>query len=305
MKLNWRKWLFVVVVLPISRLPRGVRYVLSDAATWVLEHLVKYRRGVIDHNLRLAFPEKSEGERGQIRCEFYRHFADVALEQTAMFSASRELVLENSRILNPEIFDSYARDGRPVILCAGHHNNFEMCAASVAMQIPVPAAGIYAPLANKYFDERIRETRELCGLHLWPRSSAMENTQRWHDTESSYVVLFAFDQSPAAAQGKVWVPFFGRPTAATVGLEVFARKFGAAVIFGWIRRVERGRYEIEFEEVTQTADAGEFGWLVAEVHARLEAVIRRDPVPWLWSHRRWKLSLADYAAGEETVLMNP
>ena len=289
---NWRKYLFRLVVLPIARLPERARYRFSDALAWVLRRVVKYRRGVIDHNLAIAFPGKTPAERAALRDGFYAHFVDVALEQTWLFTATPAELLARTPMTNPELLHRLAREGRPVMIAAGHHNNYEMGAASLALQMNMPVAAIYAPLVNPYFDRRVRETRGRFGLELWPRPQVRRRLEEYRSRRGAYAIGFAIDQSPRAGARKWWVPFFGRPTATAGGVERFARDLDAAVVYIHMRRVRRGYYAYTVELVAERVGDAAPGSIVAEVTRRLEEVIRRDPVGWLWSHRRWKLDPA-------------
>jgi len=300
--MNWRKWLFLLFILPIARLPEGLRYHLSDAIAWLLRSVIKYRRKVIDDNLTIAFPEKSAQERKEIRDKFYVHFTDVALEQTWLFTATKEQLIEKSTLLNPELMDKFVGSGKPVMLAAGHHNNYEMGAASIAMQIPMPVSVIYAPLANPYFDERVRETRGKFGLTLWARGETSDKARAWADKYEEFSIGFAFDQSPHVSKRKYWMPFFGRMTAMATGLETYSRKYEAAVIFISVERIKRGQYAMRMHEITSNATAEPDGTILAKVNEKYEEVLRRDPIGWLWSHRRWKLDYAKHRLEIDTVI---
>ena len=292
--MNWRKWLFRLVVLPVASLPERARYALSDGIAYVLRSVVKYRRRVIEDNLTTAFPELSGAERGRIRDAFYTHFVDVALEQTWLFRATEAQLLERSRFTNPEVLDRFTAAGTPVMIASAHHNNYEMGAASLALQMSMPIAAIYAKLANPFFDERVRETRGRFGLTLWSRHVLRERAEAWRERGGAYAIGFAIDQSPHAGNRKWWVDFFGRPTAVSGGIETYARKHDAAVAYIYMERLRRGRYQYTVEVVSERARDEPPGAIVAKVTARLEEVLRADPVGWLWSHRRWKLNVDDH-----------
>ena len=299
---NWRKWLFILLVLPIARLPERLRYLLSDSLAWLLRSVIKYRRKVIDDNLLIAFPEKPLKELRQIRDKFYTHFTDIALEQTWLLTASKEQLLAKSKLVNPEVMDKFAKAGKSVMLAAGHHNNYEMGAASIAMQIPMPISVIYAPLANPYFDQRIRETRGKFGLALWPRGETSARAKTWSEKYEAFSIGFGFDQSPHSGKRKYWMPFFGRMTAMATGLESYSRKYDAAVIYIYVVRERRGQYKLIMQEVTADANSEPDGAILAKASAMLEEVIRKDPVGWLWSHRRWKLDAEKHQLDTDTFL---
>jgi len=299
---NWRKWLFLLFVIPIARLPEGVRYLLSDGLAWILKRVVKYRRKVVEENIKIAFPEMSSEEQNEIRDNFYTNFTDVFLEQTWLLTAKREELLAKSTLLNPELLDRFAEEGRPVMLAAGHHNNYEIGVASIAMQVPMPLALIYAPLANPYFDEKIRETRGKFGLRLWPRGKAKQNAEAWSKKFDSFSIGFAFDQSPHSGKRKYWMPFFGRMTAVATGLESYSRRYNAAVVYVTVERVRRGEYTMKMQLITEDANSEPDGAILTKANELLEEVLRKDPVGWLWSHRRWKLDIEKHRLETDTYL---
>ena len=59
----------------LSRIPLRGLYVFAE---WVLYpmmyYVVRYRRHIVEKNLQLSFPEKTEAERQQIAKQFYRRY---------------------------------------------------------------------------------------------------------------------------------------------------------------------------------------------------------------------------------------
>ena len=295
---------FWLALAPVMHAPRRLRYRIADGLAWVLGRVVKYRRGVIDGNLALAFPERTAAERTAIREDFYRGFADLIVEQVWAFGASEAEVLAMFEV-PPALsaaFERHRAAGRPVMVAAGHHNNYELGAAAVALSIPQPMSVIYSPLANKLFDHRLRESRERFGSVLWPRGHVAELMEEWRGRYGSFAVGFAFDQSPHAARRKYWMPFLGQTTAVHPGIDRYARQLGAAVVFVSAERVGRGRYRLHFAGVCDDASALPVGEAVRRATALMEAAIRRAPGGWFWSHRRWKLKIErNWVEGDQRV----
>jgi len=79
-----------------------------------------------------------------------------------------------------------------------------------------------------------------------------------------------------------------------LGTEKLARKLDAAVVFLKIRKVTRGRYEMEAELICESpADLKPYE--ITDRHVGiLEDLIREEPAYWLWSHKRWKHSYEKY-----------
>src|SRR5579872_1897766 len=72
----------------LSLLPMWLLYGFSDAIALMLYGVIRYRRGVVLSNLRIAFPGKTEAERLRIAKRFYRNFTDNFIETIKVLSAS-------------------------------------------------------------------------------------------------------------------------------------------------------------------------------------------------------------------------
>ncbi len=299
-----KRALFWLALAPVMYAPRWLRYGLADGTALLLRYGLKYRRRVIDDNLRIAFPEKSEAERTAIRHGFYRNFADLIVEQIWAFGASKARVMEMFDV-DPGVvplFERHRAAGRPVMVAAGHHNNYELGAAALSLSIAMPMSVIYSRLVNPMMDRRVLESRERFGMTLWARGNVRGNMTEWRERFGSFAVGFAFDQSPHVARRKYWMPFFGRPTAVQTGLDGYAQRFGAAVVYLYLERRSRGKYRLHFEEVCDDASRLPEGVATARATQHLEAAIRRFPEGWMWSHRRWKLDIARDRLAEDMVV---
>ena len=302
---RWKKGAFWLALAPITLAPAWLRYRMADGLAFVLGRVVKYRRGVIDGNLAIAFPERSEGERAEIRRGYYRNFADLALEQIWAFGTTPAAVLEMFEI-SDEIRALFARHqaaGKPVMVAAGHHNNYELGAAALGLAIDMPMAVIYARLVSPFFDARVLESRTRFGMTLWARGRVGDYMDDWRERHGSFAVGFAFDQSPHGLRRKMWMPFFGRSTAVQLGLDKYVSAYGAAAVFVYLERLRRGKYRLRLVEISDgSADLPE-GHVTARATQALEAAIRAHPEGWMWSHRRWKLNEGEHRLPEDIAFL--
>ena len=60
----------------ISLIPLPLLYLLADIIFFILYYVIKYRRKVVQENLRNSFPEKSTEELHEIEKTFFSFFAD-------------------------------------------------------------------------------------------------------------------------------------------------------------------------------------------------------------------------------------
>ncbi|MFK7908836.1 MAG: lysophospholipid acyltransferase family protein [Chitinophagales bacterium] len=283
--------LFYLIIKPLSLLPIGVLLRISDFMYLILYHVVGYRKKVVFANLQNAFPNKSLKEIKNIEKQFYQHLCDLVVESIRIFSISEKEIIERCKVVNPEVFDEYYQRGQSVLVTAGHYNNWEMMAVGCNPQIPHQMMGIYSSLSNPFFDKKLRESRAKFGVDLVAKKEVKpyfaDNASR--PTAS----FFGTDQSPSSGKRAHWMEFLNQDTAVLFGTEKYAKEYDYPVLFGYIKKVKRGYYEMEYvtveDQPLQTAK-GE----ITEKHTRLlEEEIRSLPQYWLWTHKRWKRKRSD------------
>src|SRR6478609_220755 len=109
-----------------SLLPFWFMYLLSDGISFLLYYIIRYRRAVVKHNIAIAFPEKTEGERKKIERDFYTHFTDNWIELNKRFTA------------NYEMLDELYNSGYNVQTHLGHFFNWEYANMAYGMNILHP-----------------------------------------------------------------------------------------------------------------------------------------------------------------------
>jgi len=278
--------LYYLVLKPISLLPYPLLYGLSDFFFVVLYYLIPYRKKVVMANLAKAFPEKSEAELKIICRKFYRHFCDLVLESVKNFSISDAEARKRFVTINPEVINDYADKGQSVIVSGGHYTNWELWAISGPQVLKTTLLGIYKKLSNKYFDQKMIESRGKFGMKLVRTIDVNEYLK--NNKEELKGIVLAFDQSPSDPKKCVWINFMGIETGALFGTEKFAKEYNYPVIYGRMSKVKRGYYTIKYEVISKPPYTFETGELLQKLHDELEKDIRKAPEYWLWTHKRWK-----------------
>lgn len=291
--LEMSRILYYLIIKPISYLPFSVLYYLSDLLYFIGYRLVGYRKKVVRSNLQNSFPEKSHAEILQIEKKFYQHFCDLIIESIRLFTLPEKDALARFRVRNPELLQRFYREGKSIIVVAGHYNNWEWAAVALDPQIPHQVAGIYFPLANKFINEKFQRSRRRLGLELIKNTEVKQAFKA--NADRLMCVLFATDQSPSAAKKAYWTHFLNQETAVFFGAEKYAKDYNQPVIYGRIIKLKRGWYEMEFEVVAEDPGKTTHGE-ITERHTRLlEADIQKNPEFWLWTHRRWKMKREEEA----------
>lgn len=278
--------LYYLLLKPLSLLPLAVSYRLSDVMFFTLYYLLRYRRKVVFTNLYNSFPDKSPREIETIGRKFYRHFCDLVLESIRIFSISREELSRRCRIVNSELLEQFYKEGKSIIIASGHYNNWELAALAFDLQASHQSVGIYKPLANPYFDEKLQQSRAKFGLELVPKDETKAFFQE--NGHRLTAPMLATDQSPSKSTNVYWTQFLNQDTAVLFGTEKYAKEFGYPVVYGHIRKIRRGYYEMEFELIEANPTEAPHG-AITEKHTRaLERDIQQAPQYWLWTHKRWK-----------------
>jgi KDO2-lipid IV(A) lauroyltransferase len=271
----------------MAALPLWLIYALSDLLFVLVYRLLGYRRKVVRQNLARVFPQKTVAERRGIERRFYAYFIDMLLESLKMHGMSPAQILERCQVLTPEVPDGFFDNGQSIIIVTGHYGNTEWAGAAMSLSVKHPLYLTYAPFRNPYLDAWLRRSRERFGSQMVPIDEVLRTLVKHKQEQRCTAMIFSADQMPHPEK-VYWMPFLGQETAVYWGVEKIARKFDQPVVFGYARRVGRGRYEIRMEVACAHSAQVPTGY-ITEAHTRaLEQQILHYPDTWYWTHKRWK-----------------
>lgn len=272
----------------VSFLPLPVMYLITDVLFITLFFGVRYRRKVVDMNLRNAFPEKTEAERYQIARRYYRHLCDTFAEFYKLWHISEAEIKRRCVMVNVEIPQKYFQEGRSIIACSGHYGNWEMMYSYKLWEKEIDLIPIYKPIRNKIFDRITFDIRSRFGAKPLAKMDTLRVMLQNKKEKKVTMTGFIGDQTPNKANLNFWMDFLNQDTPVLEGTEKIARKLNQPVVFVHMKKVKRGYYHAEFYDLCPEPNALEPGELT-RMHTRmLEQFIRSEPEYWLWSHKRWK-----------------
>lgn len=275
----------VPLLYGLSRLPPPLLYALSWGTYWTTCHVFRYRRKVVDRNLRAAFPEKSPEQRFQIARNCYRHLANLLVEVVRNLTIPTEVVRRQITLRNPELAEAQFLAGRSIVFLLGHYGNWESGANAVALNLSKPFYGIYHAFSSSRTDRLVQRVRTRHGMRL----VEMRETLRHFVATQHQIVSTAFIADQAGApESSYWTTFLNQDTPFMQGAEKLARRFGHAVVYAEVLPLRRAQYEVVFDLITPNAQQTAPGEIMKGYVQRLETTIRRDPAFWLWTHKRWK-----------------
>ena len=274
-------------------LPERILYLLSDLLYLLMYYVAGYRKKVVYRNLEKAFPEYDKLEIKRIAKKFFRHLSDLMLESAVSHFYSESLALKKITYKNPELLNELYGKGKQVMAVLGHYGNWEYM-SSLGLVIDYPVVAIYKPLRNKYFDRMVQKNRNTFEVITVPMDKIARKLIEYHKSNTPVLTLNLGDQRPRYHQIQYWTKFMGRDTPMFLGTEKLARKLDAAVVFLKIRKLKRGRYEMEAELICESPESLKPFEITNRHVAILEDMIREEPAYWLWSHKRWKHSYQKY-----------
>jgi len=275
--------LYYGLVLPLSYLPLRVLYVFADFLYILLCTFLPYRKKVIEENIAKTFPSYTAREKIILKRNFYRFFADLVVESIKNISISSSELHKRFYLENPEILAQITTLNKPVLLVAGHYNNWEWLITSQALWFKENNFGIGMPLSHPFWNHKLTERRERFGLKVVHASNYQTAFEKINP-----IVLVLADQAPSSADNCLWLPFLGRESGVIFGPEYMANLNDCAVVFASISNTKRGYYNIQLEVLVEDAKKLKYQDLTQLHLQKLEAQIRHNPARWLWSHKRWK-----------------
>lgn len=269
----------------VALLPFWMLYRVSDLL-YLLLSLSGYRKKVIVKNLKNSFPDKREKEIQELTRKYYRYLCDLILETLKTLTMSEKQALAHCGFQNQPWLTKLCDEHKSIIIVMGHYGNWEWAGPSFTLSTGFQLVVIYKPLTNPWFEKMLVTMRTKFGTRITPLEKTLRDMVANQNTLTA--TAFIADQSIVSKSAFYWTTFLHQDTAVFTGPEKLAKRFNYPVVFMNVTRIRRGYYtiipELLFENPGQTGDNE-----ISETFIRrLEKQIISDPVPWLWSHKRWK-----------------
>lgn len=209
------------------------------------------------------------------------------MESVKAFSISEKEILKRYTYENPQLVNKFAKEGKSIALVGAHQANWEW-STSLPKVLNIDVLGAYTKLNNKYFEKKVRDSREKFGVIGYKTSDMVRGMQqRFSDKKQGAYILLS-DQSPQPHKTYYWRDFFNIKVPVHTGAEMLAKKFDLVVINYVTKKVKRGYYKTEFQLITENAKDFE-NYQITDLYTELtEKNILNQPEFYLWSHKRFK-----------------
>lgn len=260
-------------------------YIISDYCLFpLLFYVLKYRRKVVQENVRYAFPILSLEKRAGIEKAFYRYVSDVLVETVKGFTLSEKELRARIAFEPFPVFSTQNDEKKTCLLLIGHLGNQELIAKCLPFMTNLPVKIPYRKIKPYWVEKWVNNSRSQFGAELFP---AEKPAYSLRNDSNPFLLALAADQA-ANPSKSYWVSFLGREATFFKGPEKWANWLDCPVVYADVTRPRRGFYEIKFEIISDTPSILKPSELTEKYARLLEESIRRDPHIWLWSHRKWK-----------------
>lgn len=282
------KTVVVALAYLVGLVPRSVLHALGRLIGLFWFYVLRFRVKLIESNLKIAFPEKSDAEIRKLARANCMHFGmmlfDVLVSIAWTAEDYRRIPLEGKEHLEKAL-----EKGKGAFVLCMHLGCWEYT-PSVPPAHGLPFDLIIKRTQTQWMTDMLEWSRTKTGARTFPEEGI--GSQILGSLAQNRAIGFVVDQFMGPPIG-LPVKFFGRLAGTAVGLALFSEKRDAPVLLLYNYRDGDGRPRavltppIEWSDLPR--DRNDRLYYKTQVFNDMyEKIIRLYPEQWLWMHRRWK-----------------
>ncbi len=196
-------------------------------------------------------------------------------------------------ISNPPELERILSKKKGIVALTAHVSNFDAMGAYFAAN-NLKLMAVAKQLRNPSLQVMLELLRSSFGFKtIWRASrSGIKRILEALDQGWTVAALIDHDTNVSSLQ----VPFFNIPANTPIALVELAKKSDSLVVSAFVTRKSAYKFEIHVEEIPNSMNVEE---ILTEYNLRLEAIIRRYPEQWSWTHKRWRTVENERLSGKE------
>ena len=243
--------------------------------------LIPERRRVARINLQKCFPGMDPAQREKLARAHFRAFCRSFIERGILWWAPPERINRFVTLEGHEHLRALA--GQRVVVMAPHFVGLEAAPSRLAQLHDM--ATLYSRQKDPLFDRLLLQGRGRFGGRLYSRQAGIRKVLREVQAGTVFYYLPDLDYGPKAS---VFVPFFGVPTATTVGLSYIARSTAANIVPCVTRMLPEGGYVARLYPAWRDYPSGDDAADARRMLAFIEERVLEMPEQYFWMHKRFK-----------------
>lgn len=273
----------------LSKLPLSLLYSFSNALSFVVYYLIRYRRKISYNNIRNSFPDKTNKQIKKIQKQAYRNISDSFFEMIKTYNISEKELRSRVALNNIASVASVINNGQSALLLTAHTAPTEWIGQALHLQLACNIDPVYKPAHSKIVDRFIFAARSRYqATPIAYKNLAKDIIKRKNVTRCIAILA---DLSPRRREKTIDLNFLNQPTRFFQSVEKIAKLADSPVFYVAVQRTKRGYYQATIRKICDLP--GELSKdELTKIYAQFtEDLIMHKPDAWLWTHRRWKHSI--------------
>jgi KDO2-lipid IV(A) lauroyltransferase len=277
--------LFIALMRFLSHWPLPALRVSGHVLGLLLWAAVPSRRRIVQINLRLCFPHKSDAEIHQLARAHFVQFAQSLLDRAWLWHAPLPLVAQRLKWVGSKVaMDQLVQEG-PKVVFAPHFVGLDAGGLALTLKASKPVAFIFVPQHNKVMDAWVNQGRQRTGnVKPYFRHEGVKHIMSGLRHGEMLHLSPDMDFGP---EESVFVSFMGVPAATVPSLSRFAR-LGRAPVMSLVTRMTPQGYEMEVSEAWSDFPTADIQADTQRMNDELAKAIERSPDQYYWVHKRFK-----------------
>lgn len=280
----WGSWLAVGLLRSFAFIPYVGLVKLSNILSKLLYPLAKRRRYIIQTNINLCFPEKSEAERDQLARDAFTSTIMAIFEISFSWWGNKDQIKELHTVDGIEHLNKAIAKNKGVILLVSHFTTMEIAGTFLNKHIDNLKV-VYKRSTYPLLEWFIQEKRLQNCSGLIKHKSLREIIR---SIKEGNVVWYAPDQD-FGPKDSVFAPFMGVMTTTLVSTQKLAKITGAPIVPFYLERLKNSQgYTIHFSPELDNFPTDDEVHDATIINKAIEQQVRQTPEQYLWAHRRFK-----------------
>ena len=279
----WPMWLFFGILRICALFPYGFQIGAGKRLGRLLRRLSAKRRAIVDTNLMLCFPDKTDTERAQLALASFESLGISVMEMAMCWWWKPERLQPLVEIRGLEHVQKELDNQRGVILLSGHFTSLEIGGRLLALYLPFQA--MYRTQKNLLFDSLLYTKRQGYLQDVVSR----KNTRRMIKGIKSLIPTWYAPDQNFGGERNVFAPFFGIQTATISASARLAKSSDAAMVpFYPERKPDNSGYILWLLPALENFPSGDDVADATAINATIERFARQRPEQYMWVHKRFK-----------------
>lgn len=279
----WPTWLGILLGYLICFLPLRVRWAIGSGLGRLGYQLARGRRHIVETNLSLCFPDKSERELDHLARDNFVSSGISIIETAVGWFIPPSKYMDLADIEGLELLLEKQKEDKPVLLLGMHLSTLDFTGAVLGQKAEIDV--MYRRNKNKLIEAIMTGGR----IKHFPSAIERDDVRQViRRLKQGATVWYGADQD-YGLKHSVFAPFFGVQAATITAPSRLIKMTGANVlVLSHYRNLETGRYRISITEMPEAYPSGDDVADCTMYNQVVESCVSQAPEQYWWLHRRFK-----------------